>query len=71
VGDHVKMYDEELLKEIMVSTALCVHELLMDDPNVKEADICEFVETNFRQIIDETITAEIENGEERQGEDFN
>jgi len=54
------MYDEELVKEIMISTALCVQELLMDDPQAQQDDIFDFVETNFRHIITETLRAERE-----------
>ena len=58
--EHLKMYDEELVKEIMISTALCVQELLMDDPQAQQDDIFDFVETNFRHIITETLRAERE-----------
>lgn len=58
--ERVKMYDEDLVKEIMISTALCVQELLMDDPRARQDDIFEFVETNFRHIITETLRAERE-----------
>ena len=54
------MYDEELVKEIMISTALCVQELLMDDPQAAQDDIFDFVETNFKHIITETLRAEQE-----------
>ncbi len=54
------MYDEELVKEIMISTALCVQELLMDDPRAAQDDVFDFVETNFRHIITETLRAENE-----------
>jgi hypothetical protein len=54
------MYDEDLVKEIMISTALCVQELLMDDPQARQDDVFEFVETNFRHIITETLRAERE-----------
>jgi hypothetical protein len=62
------MYDEELVKEIMISTALCVQELLMDDPQAAQDDVFDFVDTNFRHIITETLRAErerelTENGE--------
>jgi hypothetical protein len=60
VRERLKMYDEELVKEIMISTALCVQELLMDDPRAEQDDIFEFVETNFRHIITETLRAEQE-----------
>jgi hypothetical protein len=60
VQERLKMYDEELVKEIMISTALCVQELLMDDPQAQQDDIFEFVESNFRHIITETLKAERE-----------
>jgi hypothetical protein len=60
VQERLKMYDEELVREIMISTALCVQELLMDDPRARQDDIFEFVETNFRHIINETLRAESE-----------
>jgi hypothetical protein len=60
VQERLKMYDEELVKEIMISTALCVQELLMDDPEAVQDDIFDFVETNFRHIITETLRAERE-----------
>lgn len=52
------MYDEALVKEIMISTALCVQELLMDDPQAQQDDVFDFVETNFKNIIMETLRAE-------------
>ncbi len=60
MDSRVKMYDEDLVKEIMISTALCVHEMLRDDPLAREDDIYDFIEGSFRQIIDETLTAERE-----------
>lgn len=56
--EHRKMYDEELVKEIMISTALCIQELLMDDPQAAQDDVFDFVESNFRHIITETLRAE-------------
>lgn len=58
--EHLRMYDEELVKEIMISTALCVQELLMDDPQAAQDDIFDFVESNFKHIITETLRAENE-----------
>lgn len=60
MSEHLKMYDEELVKEIMISTALCIQELLMDDPQAQQDDIFEFVESNFQHIITETLRAERE-----------
>ncbi|MEO7426568.1 MAG: hypothetical protein ABI036_15370 [Fibrobacteria bacterium] len=69
--DHLKMYDEELVKEIMISTALCVQELMMDDPQAAQDDIFDFVETNFQHIITETLRAERERETEMAGEGEN
>ena len=66
--EHLKMYDEELVKEIMISTALCVQELLMDDPQAAQDDIFDFVETNFQHIITETLRAEQEREREMAGD---
>lgn len=55
-----RLYDERLVKEIMISTAICVQELMLDDPRAREDDVCEFVETNFRNIIQETLAAEMD-----------
>jgi hypothetical protein len=68
VQEHLKMYDEELVKEIMISTALCVQELLMDDPQAAQDDIFDFVETNFQHIITETLRAERDRETEMAGE---
>jgi hypothetical protein len=54
------MYEEDLVREIMISTALCIQELLMDDPNARQDDVFEFVDTNFQHIITETLRAERE-----------
>jgi hypothetical protein len=60
VQNRLKMYDEDLVREIMISTALCIQELLMDDPNARQDDVFEFVDTNFQHIITETLRAERE-----------
>ncbi len=60
MGENHKLFDENIVKEIMISTALCVKELLLDDPKAKEDEIYEFVESNYRNIITETLTAEAE-----------
>lgn len=72
MSEHLKMYDEDLVREIMISTALCIQELLMDDPQARQDDVFEFVETNFQHIITETLRAERERemtGEAENGQD--
>ncbi len=61
---HRRLYEERLVKEIMISTALCIQELLLDDPDAGEDEICEFVEANYSSIIEETIAAEMESAKE-------
>jgi hypothetical protein len=68
VQEHLKMYDEDLVKEIMISTALCVQELLMDDPQARQDDVFDFVESNFKHIITETLRAEREREPAENGE---
>jgi hypothetical protein len=72
VRQNLKMYEEDLVREIMISTALCIQELLMDDPQARQDDVFEFVETNFQHIITETLRAEREReltGEAENGPD--
>jgi hypothetical protein len=72
VRQNLKMYDEDLVREIMISTALCIQELLMDDPQARQDDVFEFVEINFQHIISETLRAEREHeltGEPENGPD--
>ncbi len=64
MADNHKLYDEKLVKEIMISTALCIHELVKDDPHVKEDEVYEFVEANFRHIISETLAVEMQTDED-------
>ena len=54
------MYDEDLVKEIMICTALCVQEMLLDDPNARQEEILEYLDKNGGQIIQETVQAERE-----------
>ncbi len=58
--EHRKLYEEELVKEIMISTALCILEMAHDDDQLAEDDVCQFIEDNYNNIIEETITTEID-----------
>ncbi len=60
MADNHRLYDEKLVKEIMISTALCILEMVKDDPHVKEEEVYEFVEANFRHIISETLAVEMQ-----------
>lgn len=59
-----KLYEEALVKEIMISTAICVQDLIQDNANISEEEICLFLEENYPNIIEETLSAEVEDEEE-------
>ncbi len=67
--EHKKLYEEALVKEIMVSTALCIQELVQDDKTINEEDVCQFLDENYRSIIEETLAGEMD-GEEDPDEDW-
>jgi len=55
-GNYCRLYDEHLLKNIMLSTGLSVLEYIREnDGELDNDDICEFIETNAAAIIDDTI----------------
>jgi len=55
-GKYCRLYDEHLLKNIMLSTGLSVLEYIREnDGELDNDDICEFIETNAAAIIDDTI----------------
>ena len=60
-----KLYEEALVKEIMISTALYIQELMQDDANISEEEICLFLEENYLDIIEEALSAEVEDEEDR------
>ncbi|MFH1761331.1 MAG: hypothetical protein ABIA63_09555 [bacterium] len=64
MGNQLKrLYEEKLVKDIMISTAFCVKDILQDDENLTDDDIYEFIEANYMNVIRDTIEAEeTENG---------
>jgi hypothetical protein len=52
---HCRLYDENLVHNIMLSTGLSVLEYLRENKNVDDDDICEFIEMNAETIIEDTI----------------
>ncbi len=52
---HCRLYDENLVRNIMLSTGLSVLEYLRGNKNVDDDDICEFIEINAGTIIEDTI----------------
>lgn len=52
---HCRLYDENLVHNIMLSTGLSIFEYLREHQNVDSDEICEFIEINAGSIIDDTI----------------
>lgn len=50
-----KLYDETLLKSIMISTAITVVEYINENPDADYDDICDYIEFNYETIIKDTI----------------
>jgi hypothetical protein len=54
-GKHCRLYDENLVHNIMISTGMSVLEFMKENKYANTDDICEFVEFNARTIIEDTI----------------
>lgn len=52
---HCRLYDENLVHNIMLSTGLSIFEYIREHQNVDSDEICEFIEINAGSIIDDTI----------------
>lgn len=52
---HCRLYDENLVHNIMLSTGLSILEYLREHKEVDSDEICEFIEIHAGSIIDETI----------------
>jgi hypothetical protein len=55
MGKHCKLFDENLVRNIMISTGLSVMEFMRRNKVADLDDICEFVEVNADEIIETTI----------------
>jgi hypothetical protein len=65
-----RLYEEKLVKDIMISTAFCVKDILQDDQNLTDDDIYEFIEANYQNVIKDTIeAAEAEESEEQEADE--
>ena len=65
-----KLYEEALVKEIMISTALCIQELIQDDASISEEKICLFLEENYPNIIEETLSDELDDEEDEESDSW-
>jgi len=54
-GKHCKLYDESLVRHIMISTGISLHEFLQKQKDPAIQDVCDFVGRNAETIIENTI----------------
>ncbi|HUI91905.1 MAG TPA: hypothetical protein VLX68_06610 [Chitinivibrionales bacterium] len=54
-GKYCKLYDENLVRNIMISTGLSIIEYIKQCKSADAIDICDFIEQNADNIIENTI----------------
>jgi archaellum biogenesis ATPase FlaH len=54
-GKSCRLYDENLVHAIMVSTGLAIVDYIKQSKSVNATDICDFVEQNAEHIIRHTL----------------
>jgi len=54
-GKNCKLYDENLVRNIMISTGLSIVEYIKHSKSVDAIDICDYVDQNADTIIENTI----------------
>ena len=54
-GKHCRLYDEQLVKNIMISTGLSIFDYVREKKAIDEEDICEFLDVNADSIIEDTL----------------
>jgi hypothetical protein len=54
-GKQCKLYDENLVRNIMISTGLSIIEYIKQCKVVDTLDVCDFIEQNAHNIISNTI----------------
>jgi hypothetical protein len=52
---HCRLYDENLVHNIIMSTGMAVADFLQNHQNADADDICEYLELHADAIIEETI----------------
>ncbi len=57
---HKKLYEEALVKEIMISTALYVQDLLYEESEISEEELCQFIEEQYQNIIEDALSQDYE-----------
>jgi hypothetical protein len=50
-----RLYDEHLVRNIMLSTALSVIEYIRENPHADSDEICDFIDANAENIMGDTV----------------
>ena len=64
-GSHCRLYDENLVRNIMITTGISIMEFVKEHSEANTEEICEFVEYNADDIIAETIKNLNHNSDDR------
>jgi hypothetical protein len=51
-----RLYDEQLVRNIMVATGLSIYEFVKSQRKATPQDICDFIDAEASGIIDDTIS---------------
>jgi hypothetical protein len=54
-GNHCRLFDENLVRNIMISTGLSIYEYIKGHSSATVPDICDYLELNADTIIWNTI----------------
>jgi hypothetical protein len=54
-GNHCRLFDENLVRNIMISTGMSILEYVKEHASASATDVCDFVEVNADTIIWNTI----------------
>lgn len=68
-GMHCRLYDENLVHNIIMSTGIAVIDFLNEHRNADADDVCEYLELHADSIIKETIEQMNNSEEYREKED--
>ena len=68
MGNHCRLYDENIVRNIMISTGVSIMEFVKEHDAASADDVCDFIEINADKIISETIKNL--NGDENVGENI-
>ena len=55
MGNHCRLYDENIVRNIMISTGVSIMEYVKDHKAANADQVCKFIESNAEHIISETI----------------